>query len=128
MKNFTDDNYCSDLDLKMKELKTKFDSSQDIYDIDKKFKEFLNCLTLVINKHAPLVKMSKNEIKMKHKPWITKAILKSYRQKVKLYKIQLKSKKVEDKTKYKKFSNILTHTKKTAKILYFRKLFFKFSE
>ena len=68
MKNFKDDVYCSDLELKMNELKTKFESSPDQYDIDTKFNEFLNCLTLVTNKHAPLVKISKNELKMQHKP------------------------------------------------------------
>ena len=122
MKNFKEDTYRSDLELKMGELQSQFllDNKNDI---DYKFNKFLNCLTSVINYHAPLVKMSKKEIKMQHKPWITKAILKSYKHKIKLYKIQLKTKKSEDKIKYKKFSNILTHIKKTAKTLYYRKLF-----
>ena len=46
----------------------------------------------IVNKHLPKRKMTKNEIKQKQKPWITKEILKSMHHRNKLYKHYLKVK------------------------------------
>ena len=51
------------------------------------FVQFLSTFSNIVNKHAPLKLLSRSEQKQKHKPWITKGLLKSIKHKNKLYKI-----------------------------------------
>ena len=121
MKKFQEDKFCNDLKLELNKLPTNV--SQLSNNIDYHFNNFLNCIESVTNKHAPVVNMTKNDIKTSLKPWITKGILKSYKTKTKLYKKKLINKSAQDNLKYKKFSNLLTHTKNASKVLYYQKLF-----
>ena len=121
MKNFDENKFCADLEVELKKLHSTF--LQSTNNINHNFEQFLKCLTSITNKHAPLVKMSKKEIKTHYRPWVTKGIIKSYKTKIKLYKTKIKTKTKEDTIKYKKFSNKLTHVKKAAKIAYYKKLF-----
>ena len=42
--------------------------------VNAKFNVFLSCLDVVANAHAPLKKLTKNEIKFRNKPWINRKI------------------------------------------------------
>ena len=48
--------------------------------------KFINVFKLILNKHAPLRKRSRKELKLKTKPWITKGLLKSIHRKNCMYK------------------------------------------
>ena len=54
-------------------------------DVNSSFNNFLSATNKVIDKHAPLRKITKSEIKQKYKPWITKGMIKSIQRKNKLY-------------------------------------------
>jgi hypothetical protein len=55
------------------------------------FNTFFNKLNIIIEKHVPLKKFSKNKVKLLTKPWITKGLNISFKDKNKLYKSYLKS-------------------------------------
>ena len=65
-------------------------------------------------------KLSRKETKLLKKLWITSAILKSIKQKQKLYKTHLINGNHEQKQYYKKFSNKLTRLKYLSKQNYFK--------
>ena len=54
-------------------------------DPDLAMKKFLQIIIDATNKHAPLRKLSRKEMKLKSKPWITKGLLKSISTKNKLF-------------------------------------------
>ena len=58
----------------------------NINEIDTYTDKFINIFKLLLNKHAPLRKRSRKELKLKTKPWITKGLLKSIQQKNCMYK------------------------------------------
>ena len=121
MKNFSEDKFCSDLHSKLNKINDLIPTEN----INVLFQQFLNCISEVINSHCPLTKRSKKAQKLTLKPWITKGILKAYRTKKKLYLKQLKTKSPTDKSKYKKYSNILTKVKDTSKSKHYQNLFTK---
>ena len=82
---------------------------------------FLQIFSDTLNKHAPLRKRSRKEEKLYNKPWITKGIMVSSKNKTKLYVASLKgtSKKLN---LYKKYRNTLAHVKELAKKNYYSQL------
>ena len=83
-----------------------FDINWDeIIEIDKNdpnlsFNAFESKLMELIDKYMPLKKLTKGEIKLKYKPWITKGIRNSIKQREKLYKKYIKAKDHEIKLDY----------------------------
>ena len=61
--------------------------------INQKYKFFYENIMKVIDKNAPLKKLTKEELKRSKKPWITKGILTSIKKKNILLKKIIKSKK-----------------------------------
>ena len=57
------------------------DIFQDSSDVNHIFDSFYSTVTSIINKHTPLRKLSKREIKFRSKPWITHAIKNSIKTK-----------------------------------------------
>ena len=86
------------------------------------FNEFLSTFSNIVNKHALLKLLSHSEQKRKHKPWITKGLLKSVKHKNKLYKIMLKENTPENAQLYKKYRKKLTRIKELAKKNYYEEL------
>ena len=78
-------------------------------DVNEIFDSFLNNITPIIDKHIPLVKLSRKEAKFKSKPWITKGIKKSIQIKNMLFKKYLKGRNKEIYSKYKIYRNKLKH-------------------
>lgn len=56
------------------------------------FESFFNALLSLVDKHAPFVQLSKKQMKLRSKPWITKDILVSIRVRDRLFKSFIKSK------------------------------------
>ena len=77
-------------------------------------------ITHAINKHAPLVKLTPSQRKLKLKPWITSGIFKSIKTKQSLYKTHFINGNDSHKQFYKKYSNKLTKIKFLAKQQYFK--------
>ena len=94
-------------------------------DCDSMFQTFHQTLVQIIDEHAPLRKLSKRELKLKRKPWITNAIRKSIQIKDKLLKTYLKTKSQEIYTKYKKYRNKLKHLVNISKKRYYNDYFSK---
>ena len=70
-----------------KELEHNEDMKQyfEDYDVNGSCKNFIDAFVSVINKHAPYRKITKQEHKLFHKPWITPAIFTSIKHKQPLY-------------------------------------------
>ena len=83
-------------------------------DIDKIFSTFYNRFNKLVNKHAPLKKLSGRKAKQFSKPWITKGIRRSIKVKNKLFLSG-------DNEKYKLYRNqILTLTRLSKKQYYYK--------
>ena len=77
----------------------------------------------MLNKHAPLQPLSRQEKRLNEKPWISKCILKSIKTKNKLFRSHYRSNDLNKKLFYKKYLNKLTHIKYLAKQSYYKNLF-----
>ena len=92
-------------------------------DVDNKFGRFLKDLTSLTNKHAPMKKRSRKEMKLKDKPWINSKILKMMRIRDRILQ-KLKKKQTDDNIKlYKKFRNRVSNELKESKARYFPNYF-----
>ena len=81
MKIFFLELFCNDLSLKMNNFKVSEDSS-----LHHQFQIFIDIFTDTVNFHAPYRRTTRKEKKLKVKPWLTKGLLKSIKQKNKMYK------------------------------------------
>ena len=86
-----------------------------------------NKFTFLLDEFAPLKKLSKNEIKLKSKPWITKEIQFLMWERDKMFKQYCKESNPNKKTdlfnRYKIMRNNLTDLKRTNKIDYYKNYF-----
>jgi hypothetical protein len=78
-------------------------------DVNLIFESFHDKLSNIINMHAPLRKLSKKEIRIEAKPWITNGIRVSIAKKNKLYELYIKSKNDYYFSKFKTYRNKLKH-------------------
>ena len=85
---------------------------------------FLHDINCVLDKHAPLKKLSNKEYKLKSKPWLTHGILKSIRKRDKLLHQYMKEKKEDKKkilqNKYKQYKNKITTLIRSSKSAYYK--------
>ena len=122
--NFKPDEFCTDLYDQLSSFLELHDSfCKDNF--NHVFNKFIVTITLAIKKHAPLVKLTRSQRKLKLKPWITFAIFKSIKTKQSLHKTHFINCNDSHKQFYKKHSNNLTKIKFLAKQQYFK---FKFEE
>ena len=88
-------------------------------DVNHSFDNFLLNMNGLLDKHAPFKKVSKYQLKLKTKPWITAAIHKAVLVKNSLFKkyIKLKDsvKKIQTHDKYKHYKNLLSTIIKKSK-------------
>ena len=116
-KSFNLENFLFDLNYQLST--NMFDSKTSRVDNDVK------CLNdtfiAVLDKHAPLRIMTRKEMKLNSKPWITKVLLTSIKTKNKLFRNYVKNYNQENKMNYKKHLNKLTHIKNLAKRMYYEK-------
>ena len=86
------------------------------------FQSFFDHVNSIVDKHAPLRKVTKKEIKSLSKPWITAGLKKFIKVKDKLYKKYLVSRDAYYHTKYKYYRNRVSHLR-IAKKNYFQNYF-----
>ena len=100
---------------------TYFETSD--MDVNKKFDRFLKDLSTLTNKHAPIIKRSRKEMKLKDKPWINNKIQKMMRIRDRIL-LKLKKKSTNDNlTLHKKFRNRVSNEIKKSKENYFHNFF-----
>ena len=58
-------------------------------DINQNFNSFYNCISTVIDKHVPLRQLSKKEVKIRSRPWVTPGLRKSIATKNRLFHARL---------------------------------------
>ena len=91
------------------------------------FQNFFDSLNRILDKHAPLKKLSKYKRKFKTKPWITMALQKFISITNKLFSDYIDKKDLSQKTefhiKYKSYKNMLSTLMKKIKRNYFTKFF-----
>ena len=87
------------------------------------FDTFYDKISQIIDKHIPIKQLSRKELKLKSKPWITPAIKKSISVKNRLYKKYLKTKSVHHHSKFKYYRNKLNHLLKLSKRSYYNNYF-----
>ena len=85
-------------------------------DPDELWNLFMENIAKSYDKCFPLVKISRKKIK--EKPWLTPALKKSCKTKEKLYKKYMKSKSIQDESKYKAYKNSLNKLIKAIKYKY----------
>ena len=90
------------------------------------FENFILIINNLLDKHAPFKEQAKRQEKLIFKPWITKGILTSIKQRDKIQKEMIKAKNSETKqlklSLYKKYHNIVDLLKK-SKECHYRKYF-----
>ena len=86
---------------------------------DRTFDELLSLVQNVMEKHAPLKRLSRKQQKLKSKPWITKEIYAMICRKNKMHKSHYILGNDDMKQEYKSYSNKLTKIKALAKKEYY---------
>ena len=89
------------------------------------FKSFYSKISSIIDKHIPVKQLSRRELKLKSKPWISDALRKSIQIKNNYYKKYLKTKSTYYHTKFKLYRNKLNNLLKISKKQYYKKYFFQ---
>jgi hypothetical protein len=85
-------------------------------DINRTTNNVMDAIHKIIDKHAPLKLATRKKLKQMNKPWFTNGILKSIKQKQKMYQAYLLNPHVPNKhLKYKKYSNLLNNIIKNRK-------------
>ena len=83
--------------------------------LDQHFNHLVSAMSEVIEKHAPLQTASRKQKRMQNKPWLTKGLLVSIKNKLILYKKFFLSNNEFGKWYYKKYANELTRVKNLSK-------------
>ena len=92
-------------------------------DANDSMNEFVSKMQNIVDKHAPLRRISNKNLRKIEKPWITKAILTSIKKKQKLFKTHFLSKDPAKIKLYKIYNNKLNKIKEASKTKYFREQF-----
>jgi len=107
-KNFDSISFCNDLYCC---LESYFIIPKNESELDIMFTNFLNDIRNTIDRYTPLQKRSKRKVKLMSKPWLTKVILISIENKQKLPKTFYRNRNNFEKTRYKRYANLLTRIK-----------------
>ena len=121
MKNFDRGNFLIDLAI------VQWDDLIVDNDADKSFDNMLSCINKLLDKYAPLKKVTKQDLKRQSKPWITNGLLTSIKRKDKLFHLCVKTKNENIRlgihTEYKKLRNKLNELIELSKKNYYGKYF-----
>jgi hypothetical protein len=92
-------------------------------DASSMFDSFYETISQKVDKYIPIKVMSKKELKIQSKPWITSAIRTSINTKNKFYKKFLKTRSVHYHSKFKYYRNKINHLIRLSKQQYYNKYF-----
>ena len=99
-------------------------------DVNKSMKCFLSNFNKILDKHAPLKKISNKELKESYKPWISDEIKNKIKEKDKIFQKYLKCKNKERKTnlqkQFKTQKNYITGLLRNEKKKYYQNFFTKY--
>ena len=110
----------NDLEIELSTLCHDLTSSSVTPEIlDNSFNKLVDCITRVIDKHAPLQKASRSQKRILQKPWLTKGLLTSIKTKQMMYKNYFLSGNDLEKSLYKVYANKLTRVKNLSKKLFY---------
>ena len=116
---FNADDFCNHLNNEINSFFLTI-SYIDGNNFDDMFDQFLQLLTDAISLYAQMRKLTRKQLKLINKPWISRGILKSIKTKQKMYLSHFVKGNMEHKQFYKKFANKLTKVKFAAKELYYQ--------
>ena len=97
--------------------------SRKMNNMNAKFNRFLANVNEIVKKHAPLKKLTKNDLKLRNKPWINNRIQKMMRLRDRLLKKIRKKPDATTKHLYKQFRNRVVIELKESKTKYFHDYF-----
>ena len=87
------------------------------------FQSFYSVVSNIIDRHIPVKQLSRRELKLKSKPWITLGIKKSIQIKKNLYKKIIKTKSTYYHSKFKIYRNKINHLLRIRKKAYYYQYF-----
>ena len=119
MKSFSPEDFNNHL---AEELHIFKENELESMDVNQSFIKFNKIFQSSIDKHAPLVTLSKKRSKIKYEPWISKGLIKSLKTKSALFKGYLESRNQVAYHIYKNYKNKLNHIIRKAKKQYYDKL------
>ena len=122
MKNFNFETFVSDLSNNLNHFNF-FAPFSHVRELPAAFDNFIEIIKSTINAHAPLKIAFRKQSKPLSKPWLTKRIQISTRNKKNLHQSFYVEGNAEQKSYYKKYANKLIKVKKLSKKLYFFKEF-----
>ena len=116
--HFNVDSYCKELNFTVINFLANLEElNKNNFDV--KFDAFVTLILNVINKHAPIRRLSRTKQQLNSKPWISKDIYQQIRRKRQMYKSHYIKGDEAIKLEYKKFANNLTKMKTLAKKQYY---------
>ena len=118
MKNFDLENFLIDLEEALSPW--NFNTGSTVLN---DFDEFIHIFQTIINKHAPLRKLSRREKQLQAKPCITRGLLTSIKNRNRMFRKCCKCKDAKLIAQYKEYTNKLPRLRKIAKQQYYFKLF-----
>ena len=121
MKNFNLENFLIDLEEALSPW--NFNTGSTVHN---DFDEFIHIFQTIINKHAPFRKSSRREKQLQAKPWKTRGLLTSIKNKNRMFRKCHKCKDAKLIVQYKKYTNKLRRLRKIAKQQHYFKLFQKY--
>ena len=92
---------------------------------NEKFDELINVIQKVINHHAPLVKLSRKQLPLYNKPWITRGILVSTKNKQRLYQSHFLNGTPDTIGYFKQYANKLKRVIQISKAIHYKNKFDK---
>lgn len=96
-------------------------------DVNDSFEIFYSQINNLVNKHVPMIKLTKKQINLCRKPWITKEIIKSMNERDKLLKLYIRCKIPAQKmllhNQYKTYRNSTVKLCKSSKFSYHKSYF-----
>ena len=112
-RNFIAEDFLVNLQQNFNKKQLNFSQSKRI---NQQFTDFTDIFQNTMIKHAPFRTLTRKEVKLRKKPWITPALLKSIKTKNKLYLLKMRNPLDESTAKkYKVYKNKLVHVKEAAK-------------
>ena len=95
----------------------------NVNNVNSVLKQFVSLFKAVVDTHAPVKRASRKKHELLKKPWITKGILISIKNKQKMYKNNFLNGNDAQKLLFKTYCNKLTKVKRLSKKMYFHKKF-----
>ena len=110
---FSKDAYLNEIEM------IEWNSLYQSDDLNKITNDVVNSITKISSKHAPIKIVSRAKQKQVNKPWISNGILKSIKNKQRMYATYFHSNNPEKMNKYKKYANKLNYIISLSKKRYF---------